>query len=166
MTFYGPEEATIAYNEKKLDIHAPIHVYVEDLDENGNLVKTMVETSVGRLMVNEFVPKEIGYVNEVLGKKSLRDIIGRVIKACGVARTAQFLDDIKNLGYYMAFKGGLSFNLADVLIPPERMSWFRRDTMRLSRSWLTIIWVSLPTTSVITRLSILGHTLIVTCLIS
>ena len=120
LTFYGPEEATIAYNEKKLDIHAPIHVYVEDLDANGNLVKTMVETSVGRLMVNEFVPKEIGYVNEVLGKKSLRDIIGRVIKACGVARTAQFLDDIKNLGYYMAFKGGLSFNLADVLIPPEK----------------------------------------------
>ena len=97
-----------------------IHVYVEDLDANGNLVKTMVETSVGRLMVNEFVPKEIGYVNEVLGKKSLRDIIGRVIKACGVARTAQFLDDIKNLGYYMAFKGGLSFNLTDVLIPPEK----------------------------------------------
>ena len=80
----------------------------------------MVETSVGRLMVNEFVPKEIGYVNEVLGKKSLRDIIGRVIKACGVARTAQFLDDIKNLGYYMAFKGGLSFNLGDVLVPPEK----------------------------------------------
>ena len=120
LTFYGPEEATIAYNEKKLDIHAPIHVYVEDLDANGNLVKTMVETSVGRLMVNEFVPKEIGYVNEVLGKKSLRDIIGRVIKACGVARTAQFLDDIKNLGYYMAFKGGLSFNLGDVLVPPEK----------------------------------------------
>ena len=94
--------------------------YVEDLDENGNLVKKMVETSVGRLMVNEFVPKEVGYLNEVLGKKALRDIIGKVIKACGVARTAQFLDDIKNLGYYMAFKGGLSFNLADVLIPPEK----------------------------------------------
>ena len=55
-----------------------------------------------------------------MGKKALRDIIGKVIKACGVARTAQFLDDIKNLGYYMAFKGGLSFNLADVLIPPEK----------------------------------------------
>lgn len=120
LIFYGPEEATIAYNEKKLDIHAPIKVYVEDLDDNGNLVKKMVETSVGRLMVNEFVPKEIGYLNEVLGKKALRDTIGKVIKACGVARTAQFLDDIKNLGYYMAFKGGLSFNLADVLIPPEK----------------------------------------------
>ena len=120
MVFYGPEEATIAYNEGKLDIHAPVKVYVEDLDENGQLVKKMVETSVGRLMVNEFVPKEVGYLNEVLGKKALRDIIGKVIKACGVARTAQFLDDIKNLGYYMAFKGGLSFNLADVLIPPEK----------------------------------------------
>ena len=120
LIFYGPEEATIAYNEKKLDIHAPIKVYVDDLDENGVLVKKMVETSVGRLMVNEFVPKEVGYLNEVLGKKALRDIIGKVIKACGVARTAQFLDDIKNLGYYMAFKGGLSFNLADVLIPPEK----------------------------------------------
>ena len=120
LVFYGPEEATIAYNEGKLDIHAPVKVYVEDLDENGQLIKKMVETSVGRLMVNEFVPKEVGYLNEVLGKKALRDIIGKVIKACGVARTAQFLDDIKNLGYYMAFKGGLSFNLADVLIPPEK----------------------------------------------
>ena len=120
LVFYGPEEATIAYNEGKLDIHAPVKVYVEDLDENGQLVKKLVETSVGRLMVNEFVPKEVGYLNEVLGKKALRDIIGKVIKACGVARTAQFLDDIKNLGYYMAFKGGLSFNLADVLIPPEK----------------------------------------------
>ncbi|MBP8763944.1 MAG: DNA-directed RNA polymerase subunit beta', partial [Ferruginibacter sp.] len=120
LVFYGPEEATIAYNEKKVDIHAPIKVYVDDVDENGNFVKVMVETSVGRLMVNEFVPKEVGYINEVLGKKSLRDIIGKVIKVCGVARTALFLDDIKDLGYYMAFKGGLSFNLADVLIPVEK----------------------------------------------
>ncbi len=120
LTFYGPEEATIAYNEKKVDIHAPINVYVEDLDENGNYVKKMTKTTVGRLMVNEYVPKEVGYINAVLGKKTLRDIIGKVIKVCGVARTAQFLDDIKNLGYYMAFKGGLSFNLADVLIPQEK----------------------------------------------
>lgn len=120
LVFYGVEEAIIAYNEKKVAIHAPIKVYVDDLDENGNLVRIMRETSVGRVMVNEFVPKEIGYVNEVLGKKSLRDIIGQVIKTCGVARTAQFLDDIKNLGYQMAFKGGLSFNLADVLIPEEK----------------------------------------------
>ncbi|MGP1421469.1 MAG: DNA-directed RNA polymerase subunit beta' [Tannerella sp.] len=120
LVFYGPEEAMIAYNEKKLEIHAPIKVYVNDLDEEGETVRKMVETSVGRLMANEYVPEEVGYINEVWGKKALRDIISRVIKACGVARTAQFLDDIKNLGYYMAFKGGLSFNLADVLIPPEK----------------------------------------------
>jgi DNA-directed RNA polymerase subunit beta' len=120
LIFYGPEEATIAYNEKKVDIHAPIKVYVNDVDEEGNYVKRIVETSVGRLMVNEYVPSKVGYLNSVWGKKALRDIIGDVIKICGVARTAQFLDDIKNLGYYMAFKGGLSFNLADVLIPPEK----------------------------------------------
>ncbi|MDH6342338.1 DNA-directed RNA polymerase subunit beta' [Parabacteroides sp. PFB2-12] len=120
LTFYGPEEATIAYNEGKVGIHAPIKVYVQNIDSEGNSVREMIETSVGRLMVNEFVPEEVGYVNEILGKKSLRDIIGKVIKTCGVARTAQFLDDIKHLGYQMAFKGGLSFNLADVLIPEEK----------------------------------------------
>ncbi len=120
LKFYGVEEAIIAYNEGKVDIHALIQLYVDGVDEAGNSVKSMIETSVGRVLVNEFVPEEVGYVNEVLGKKSLRDIIGNVIKTCGVARTAQFLDDIKNLGYQMAFKGGLSFNLADVLIPTEK----------------------------------------------
>jgi len=120
LNFYGPEEATIAYNEGKVAIHAPINVVVKDIDKAGNQISHTVVTSVGRLMVNEFVPEEVGYINEILGKKSLRDIIGDVIKTCGVARTAQFLDDIKNLGYQMAFKGGLSFNLADVLIPPEK----------------------------------------------
>lgn len=118
-TFYGPEEATIAYNEGRLDIHAPIKVYVDDIVD-GQYTKRMVETSMGRLMVNKFVPKEVGYVNETLGKKALRDIIGLVIKECGVATTAKFLDDIKDLGYYMAFKGGLSFNLGDVIIPEEK----------------------------------------------
>jgi DNA-directed RNA polymerase subunit beta' len=120
LAFYGEEEAIIAYNEGKVDIHAPIKVYVDDIDKDRNPVRIMLETSVGRVMVNEYVPKEVGYVNEVLGKKALRDIIGDVIKVCGVARTAQFLDDIKDLGYQMAFKGGLSFNLADVLIPQEK----------------------------------------------
>jgi DNA-directed RNA polymerase subunit beta' len=120
LTFYGVEEATIAYNEGKVEIHAPIKVYIESIMENGKLGKKMIDTSVGRVMVNEFVPQEVGFVNEVLGKKALRDIIGEVIKTCGVARTAQFLDDIKNLGYQMAFKGGLSFNLSDVLIPTEK----------------------------------------------
>ncbi|MEI7675681.1 MAG: DNA-directed RNA polymerase subunit beta' [Bacteroidales bacterium] len=120
LTFFGPEEAVIAYNEGKVTIHAKVKVVVDDLDENGNIVKMLRETSVGRVMVNEFVPKEVGYINEILSKKSLRDIIGNVIKICGVSRTANFLDDIKDLGYKMAFKGGLSFNLADVIIPPEK----------------------------------------------
>ena len=120
LTFYGPEEALIAYNEGKVDIHAPVKVIVKDVDENGNIVDVMRETSVGRVIVNEIVPPEAGYINTIISKKSLRDIIGNVIKVCGVTRAAQFLDDIKNLGYYMAFKGGLSFNLADVLIPPEK----------------------------------------------
>ncbi|MBR5897900.1 MAG: DNA-directed RNA polymerase subunit beta' [Muribaculaceae bacterium] len=119
--FYGPEEAEIAYNEGRVTLHAPISVVVDDIDENGNRVKRMIEeTSVGRILVNQYVPEEIGYVNEILSKKSLRDIIGRVIKRCGIPRSAQFLDDIKNLGYKMAFKGGLSFNLGDVLIPAEK----------------------------------------------
>ena len=119
--FYGPEEAEIAYNEGRLDLHAPITVMVNDVDEHGNPIRHLVEnTSVGRIMVNHFVPEEIGYVNEILSKKSLRDIISRVIKRCGIPRSAKFLDDIKNLGYYMAFRGGLSFNLGDVIIPAEK----------------------------------------------
>jgi len=119
--FYGPEEAEIAYNEGRVSLHAPISVMVDDIDELGNPINHLVEnTSVGRILVNQYVPKEIGYVNQILSKKSLRDIIGKVINTCGVTRSAQFLDDIKNLGYYMAFKGGLSFNLGDVLIPPEK----------------------------------------------
>ncbi len=120
LIFYGPEEAEIAYNEGKVTLHAPVKVRVQDLDENGNYVEVLRDTSVGRILVNEFVPKEVGYINEILTKKSLRTIIGNVIKVCGVVRAAQFLDDIKNLGYKMAFKGGLSFNLADVIIPAEK----------------------------------------------
>ena len=119
--FYGPEEAEIAYNEGKVDLHAPVSVYVDDLDDNGTLVQVLKkDNSVGRVLFNQFVPKEIGYVNEIISKKSLRKIISNVIKACGVTRSAQFLDDIKNLGYRMAFRGGLSFNLGDVIIPKEK----------------------------------------------
>ncbi len=119
--FYGPEEAEIAYNEGKVTLHAPVSVMVDDIDENGNPIRHIVkETSVGRVLVNQFVPNEIGYVNELISKKSLRNIIARVIKRCGIPRSARFLDDIKNLGYRMAFEGGLSFNLGDVIIPAEK----------------------------------------------
>ncbi len=126
LKFYGPEEAEIAYNEGRVTLHAPVSVVVDDIDEQGNPCKRLVEkTSVGRVLVNQYVPKEIGYVNEILSKKSLRTIISKVIKYCGIPRSAQFLDDIKNLGYYMAFKGGLSFNLGDVLIPAEKEQYVR-----------------------------------------
>ena len=120
MTFYGEEEAIIAYNEGAVDSHALVKVVVDDIDEEGNPIRKMHETTVGRVITNEAIPKEVGYINELLSKKSLRDIIGKVIKTCGVARTAQYLDDIKDLGYKMAFKGGLSFNLEDVIIPKEK----------------------------------------------
>ena len=120
LTFYGPEEALIAYNEGKVDIHATVKVIVKDVDENGNIVDVMRETSVGRVIVNEIVPPEAGYINTIISKKSLRDIISDVIKVCGVAKAADFLDGIKNLGYQMAFKGGLSFNLGDIIIPKEK----------------------------------------------
>ena len=120
LTFYGPEEALIAYNEGKVDSHAPVKVIVKDVDENGNIVDVMRETSVGRVIVNEIVPPEAGYINTIISKKSLRDIISDVIKVCGVAKAADFLDGIKNLGYQMAFKGGLSFNLGDIIIPKEK----------------------------------------------
>src|SRR5574344_979947 len=120
LTFYSPEEATIAYNEGKVTLHSKVKVRVNDLNEQGEIVEKLIDTSVGRIMVNEFVPEKVGYINEILTKKSLRDIIGRVIAICGVARTAQFLDDIKDLGYQMAFRGGLSFNLGDVIIPEEK----------------------------------------------
>ena len=126
LKFYGPEEAQIAYNEGRVTLHAPVSVVVEDIDADGNPITHLVEnTSVGRVLVNQYVPKEIGYVNEILSKKSLRAIISRVIKKCGIPRSAQFLDDIKNLGYYMAFKGGLSFNLGDVIIPAEKEQYVK-----------------------------------------
>ena len=126
LTFYGPEEALIAYNEGKVDIHAPVKVIVKDLDENGNIVDVMRETSVGRVIVNEIVPPEAGYINTIISKKSLRDIISDVIKVCGVAKAADFLDGIKNLGYKMAFQGGLSFNLNDIIIPKEKEELVQR----------------------------------------
>ena len=126
LTFYGPEEALIAYNEGKVDIHAPVKVVVKDVDADGNIVDVMKETSVGRVIVNEIVPAKAGYINKIISKKSLRDIISDVIKVCGVAEAADFLDGIKNLGYKMAFQGGLSFNLGDIIIPKEKEELVRR----------------------------------------
>jgi len=115
-TFYGPEEVIIAFNEKRIDLHAFIKVKV-DVKEDGKIVNKLIETTVGRVLFNQVVPKEYGFINQLLTKKALRDIIGDILKIAGTARTAQFLDDIKELGFTMAFKGGLSFNLGDLVVP-------------------------------------------------
>ena len=120
MTFYGAEEVIIAYNEKAVDLHAKIKVRLPiDLTDLSNGYH-LVDTTVGRILFNQVVPPEVGYIDEILTKKSLRDIISRVLKTTGVARTSLFLDEIKDIGYNMAFKGGLSFNLDDVIIPEEK----------------------------------------------
>ncbi len=119
-SFYSPEEVIVAYNEKAIDMHARINVrLVVDKQDPAKGVH-LVETTAGRIIVNQYVPDEVPYVNEVLGKKALRKIITDVIKHTGVTRTAQFLDDIKNLGYDQAFRAGISFNLGDVLVPKEK----------------------------------------------
>ncbi|MDX8338722.1 DNA-directed RNA polymerase subunit beta' [Draconibacterium sp. IB214405] len=120
MTFYSAEEVQIAYEEKAIDLHAVIKVKVEDVDENGDYFKHIIETTVGRVIFNEFVPRQAGYVNQLLTKKSLRTIITDVFNSSGNAITVKFLDDIKNLGYTMAYRGGLSFNLGDVIIPEDK----------------------------------------------
>ena len=133
LTFYGPEEAIIAYNEKKVDVHAPVKVVVDDLMEDGTMGKRMVETSVGRVIANEVIPTEVGYFNKVVSKKTLRDLITDVIKTVGVARACDFLDGIKNLGYRMAYEGGLSFNLGDIIIPDEKEELIRKGNDEVDR---------------------------------
>ena len=119
LTFYGPEEVIIAFNEKAVDMHSIINVRVKVIEE-GQLVDRIIETTPGRILFNEVVPEEFGYINQLLTKKALRDIIGGIMKVTGIARSSRFLDDIKDLGFTMAFRGGLSFNLGDILVPEEK----------------------------------------------
>ena len=133
LTFYGPEEAIIAYNEKRVAMHAPVKVLVDDLNENGLPIRHLVETSVGRVIVNEVIPAEVGFINTIISKKSLRDIITRVIKAVGMSRACEFLDGIKNLGYLKAYEGGLSFNLDDIIIPAEKADIVKAGNERVEQ---------------------------------
>ncbi len=121
LNFYSPEEVIIAYNEKKIGLHAIINVRIEDIGDNGETVIKNIETTTGRILLNQVVPPGIKYINEVLTKKSLRDIIGNILSVRGTALTANFLDDIKFLGFNYAYKGGLSFNLDDVIVPDEKL---------------------------------------------
>ena len=120
ITFYSAEEVVIAYNEKQVELNAEIKIRTKDFNEAGELVYQIITTTVGRVIFNEHVPEEAGYINEVLNKKTLRDIIGGVLKVTSVPVTADFLDAIKTLGYKFAFEGGLSFSLGDIIIPAEK----------------------------------------------
>ncbi|MBL7929003.1 MAG: DNA-directed RNA polymerase subunit beta' [Bacteroidia bacterium] len=119
MTFYSPEEVIIAYNEKMIDLHAVIHAKVPVYTEEG-IINKVIETTVGRVLFNQVVPAEVGFINELLTKKNLRDAINLVLKRAGISKAAIFLDEIKDLGFKMAFRGGLSFNMNDVIIPDEK----------------------------------------------
>jgi len=120
LTFYSPEEVNIAFNEEMVDLNAGIKVRTFDVDENGEQVRKIIKTTVGRVLFNEVVPEKAGYINEVLTKKSLRGIIGGILKATDIPTTGEFLDNIKNMGYKFAFQGGLSFSLGDIIIPKEK----------------------------------------------
>ena len=120
LTFYSSEEVNIAYNEQRVDLNAVIKIRAKDFDESGNLVFKIIETTVGRVLFNQVVPEKAGFINEVLTKKSLRDIIGNILKLTSVPETAEFLDKIKSMGFSFAFEGGLSFSLGDIMIPPEK----------------------------------------------
>ena len=120
LAFYSDEEVKIAFNEGRVDLHAYIKVRAQIKNDKGELETKLIETSVGRVLFNEFVPEEVGFIDKLLTKKALRDIIGEVLNVSGIAKTAEFLDNIKGIGYNFAFKGGLSFNLGDVIIPEEK----------------------------------------------
>lgn len=122
LTFYGPEELVIAFNEKRVDINAPVKCRIDLLQPDGSYKAEVIETTAGRVIFNQAVPDEAGYINEVLTKKALRDIIGDILKVTDVPRTAALLDEIKDMGYGFAFRGGLSFSLGDIMIPDEKQA--------------------------------------------
>ncbi|SIS92465.1 DNA-directed RNA polymerase subunit beta' [Belliella pelovolcani] len=134
LTFYGEEEVIIAMNEGRVSQHAMIKCKVK-IRENGELLEKVIDTVAGRLIFNQFVPEEVGFVNELLTKKKLQQIIAEVVKICGISRTAQFLDDIKHLGFQMAYSGGLSMGLNDVIIPDEKDPLINKAKEEVDQVW-------------------------------
>ncbi|MBL7864277.1 MAG: DNA-directed RNA polymerase subunit beta', partial [Cyclobacteriaceae bacterium] len=119
--YYSPEEVIIAYNEGKLSKHATVKVRVKVKDKkSGEITGKILETVTGRVIFNQVVPEEVGFVDELLTKKKLQTIIADVYKAAGLAKAAKFLDDIKDIGFQMAYRGGLSIGLNDVKVPAEK----------------------------------------------
>ncbi|UAY54313.1 DNA-directed RNA polymerase subunit beta' [Arachidicoccus terrestris] len=133
--FYSAEEVLIARNEERVDLHAVIKLRATVREKNGDLVTKLIETSVGRVLFNQFVPKEVGYVNALLTKKSLREIVGDIIKITDVPATAKFLDDIKQLGFRMAFEGGLSFSINDLIVPDTRDELLNNAKQEVEEVW-------------------------------
>jgi DNA-directed RNA polymerase subunit beta' len=133
--FYSSEEVIIAYNEGKIDLHAWIKVKANVRSENGQLEKSLIETTVGRVLFNQHVPAEVGFVNALLTKKNLREIIGDIINITNVPKTAKFLDDIKQLGFRTAFKGGLSFNINDLIIPDVKEQLLENAKNEVEEVW-------------------------------
>jgi len=133
--FYSAEEVIIAYNEKQVDLHAPIKVKANYRNNDGTLTYKLIETTVGRVIFNQHVPKEVGYINALLTKKALREIVGDILKWTSVPATAKFLDDIKTLGYRMAFRGGLSFNINDLIIPDVKEEMIDNAQGEVSEVW-------------------------------
>ncbi|MGN0022192.1 MAG: DNA-directed RNA polymerase subunit beta', partial [Sphingobacterium hotanense] len=127
-TFYSAEEVIIALNEKKVDLHSFIKVKTNIRTKEGEIKEAIIDTTVGRVIFNQIVPEEVGYINELLTKKSLRNVIGEIVKSTGMARAAKFLDDMKELGFQTAFKGGLSFNLQDLNIPAAKADLITQAT--------------------------------------
>ncbi len=132
--FYNLDEVIIAYNENVIDLHANIRVKT-NIRENGVLVNKLIETTVGRVLFNQHTPKAVGFVNQLLTKKSLREIIGDIIKITDVPTTAKFLDDIKTLGFKMAFRGGLSFNVNDLVVPEARHQLLENAKLEVEEVW-------------------------------
>ncbi len=135
MAFYSPDEVMIAFNENRIDLHAWIKVRVNVRNENNELQKKLIETTVGRVLFNQFVPVEVGFINALLTKKSLREIIGDIIEITNVPKTAKFLDDIKQLGFRMAFRGGLSFNPQDLIIPDAKEELLEQAKTEVEEVW-------------------------------
>lgn len=134
LVFYSSEEAIIAYNEKRVELHAHVKCRVT-VREEGQLVSKLIDTTLGKILFNQVVPPTYGYINELLTKKNLRDIIGDIIKVCGMDQCAKFLDDIKHLGFQYAFRGGLSFNLSYVMIPKEKEKFVKQAMDEVEEIW-------------------------------
>ncbi len=133
--FYSAEEVIIANNEGRADLHAWIKVKANVRGKDGQLENKLIETTVGRVLFNQFVPKDNGYVNALLTKKSLREIIGTILKNSNIPQTVKFLDDIKTLGFRTAFRGGLSFNVNDLTVPDVKEKLIEQAQQEVDEVW-------------------------------